>query len=104
MTAIDEVVNRFLCWKLPQDFYPDCGITFQREGPYEHPVYGRIKYEPTGTNLLHAGQAKAMFEHCLQGLWPEQRIADLENEVNHLRAALRTANSFLAEKGAESDG
>lgn len=64
--AIDGAVSRFLMWKLPKDFHPDCGITFKREGDYEHPEYGRHIYEPVGTNLLSAEQAKAMFEYCLQ--------------------------------------
>ena len=31
---IDEMVNRFLGWKLPKDFAPDGGISFK---PSEHP-------------------------------------------------------------------
>ena len=62
---VPMLVDRFLCWKLPDDFAPDCGITFKRESDYEHPVYGRTKYEPVGTNLFTAVQATAMFEHLL---------------------------------------
>lgn len=61
---VGEMVNRFLGWKLPQDFSPDCGISFKRESDYDHPQFGRTKFEPVGTNLLHAGQAKEMFEYC----------------------------------------
>ncbi|MBL7091577.1 hypothetical protein [Acidovorax sp.] len=53
----DEMVGRFLCWPLPPDFAPDCGISFTRS-----PHAGM---NPTGTNLLHYGQAKAMLEHVL---------------------------------------
>lgn len=60
-TLINEMVNRFLCWKLPKDFGPDAGIRFA-PGPLQTPDG---PYWPTGTNLLHAGQAQAMFEHCL---------------------------------------
>jgi hypothetical protein len=56
-SVVDHAVDRFLGWKLPQDFSPDCGISFT---PLGHP-----NCWPTGTNLLHAGQAKAMFEYCL---------------------------------------
>ncbi len=52
---IDTLVDRFLDWKLPQDFAPDGGIAFT---PPAHP-----SWFPTGTNLFHAGQAKAMLEH-----------------------------------------
>jgi hypothetical protein len=65
--SIQGAVNRFLGWKLPADFAPDCGISFKRESDYEHPEFGRTKYEPIGTNLFHAEQAKAMFEYCLAG-------------------------------------
>lgn len=63
--VIDHAVNRFLGWILPADFAPDCGISFKRESDYEHPKYGRTKYEPAGINLFTADQARAMFEHCL---------------------------------------
>ena len=51
---IKNMVDRFLCWKLPKDFAPDCGISFKESAGW-----------PTGTNLLHAGQAKEMIEHLL---------------------------------------
>ena len=62
---VREMVNRFLVWNLPEDFAPDCGISFKRESDYVHPDYGRTKYEPIGTNLFHAGQAEAMVRHML---------------------------------------
>lgn len=65
---IKEMVNRFLGWKLPKDFYPDCGISFTPESDYDHPQFGRYKFEPIGTNLFTAGQARAMFMHCLAGV------------------------------------
>ena len=55
----EQMVGRFLTWPLPTDFAPDCGITFTRS-----PHAGM---NPTGTNLLHFGQAKAMLEHCING-------------------------------------
>lgn len=57
---IDEMVSRFLCWKLPKDFAPDCGISF-------NPSKAHVVLDvwPTGTNLLHAGQAQEMFRNCL---------------------------------------
>lgn len=58
---VKEMVNRFLGWRLPEDFYPDCFITFNRDGAKAHGSH------PVGTNLFHAGQATAMFEHCVNG-------------------------------------
>jgi hypothetical protein len=58
---IAAMVNRFLGWRLPKDFYPDCGITFKHNeawGPYPNNW-------PIGTNLFTADQAKAMFEYVL---------------------------------------
>ncbi|WP_253279327.1 crAss001_48 related protein [Comamonas testosteroni] len=55
----EQMVGRFLSWPLPADFAPDCGITFARS-----PHAGM---NPTGTNLLHFGQAKEMLEHCING-------------------------------------
>jgi hypothetical protein len=56
---VKAAVDRFLGWKLPQDFYPDAGVSFDR-------VYAEKWGMPSGTNLLHAGQAKEMFEYVLR--------------------------------------
>lgn len=54
------MVNRFLSWKLPADFVPDAGISFLPLG--EHGTH----FWPSGTNLLHSGQAMEMFKHCVE--------------------------------------
>ena len=77
-TMIDKMVDRFLGWKLPPDFAPDCGISFQRESDYEHPEFGRHKYEPVGTNLLTADQARAMVKHMLADALPPDTYATEE--------------------------
>lgn len=59
VALIDHMVNRFLGWKLPRDFYPDAGISFK---PPTNP-----EWWPVGTNLLTAEQAKRMFSHCMEG-------------------------------------
>lgn len=56
---IKRAVDRFLGWKLPADFYPDAGISFDRS-------YAEKWGMPSGTNLFHAGQAQAMFEYALK--------------------------------------
>jgi len=72
MKVTDEMVNRFLTWKLPAGFSPDGGVTFRRDLS--------IKDWPSGTNLLTAEQAKAMLEHVLEGHsalppgWKAQRV------------------------------
>lgn len=62
-------VERFLQWKLPHDFNPDGGITFQPEFNREYMAkQGKppMRHEPTGTNLLTATQAKQMVEYILR--------------------------------------
>lgn len=61
-TMIDEMVSRFLGWKLPANFAPDAGTKFV-PGPLQQPGG---PYWPSGTNLLDATQARQMFEHCVQ--------------------------------------
>ena len=63
---IKHMVDRFLAWRLPDDFHPDNGISFEPIGnagtPHEY------KREPVGTNLLTATQAEAMVRHIIEGL------------------------------------
>lgn len=55
---IKHMVDRFLQWKLPATFAPDCGIKFER-----HP-----NQDPVGTNLFTAVEAEAMVRHMLEGM------------------------------------
>lgn len=64
------MVNRFLGWKLPADFGPDCGIEFTAHGTHES------LHWPVGTNLFTAEQALEMFKHCL----PAELIAPPADE------------------------
>lgn len=86
---LDAAVNRFLAWPLPEDFAPDCGIHYLRI-----PLS-----QPTGTNLLHAGQARAMLEHVLfatasnvdSSIPPhQQRVLDEKRELDEKLVKLRT--------------
>lgn len=58
-TKVEQAVNRFLGWKLPQNFSPDAFIGFDSLSALTYNSW------PIGTNLLTADQAKAMFEYCL---------------------------------------
>lgn len=51
--------DRFCGWSLPQDFAPDCRISFDRRPESAFAGW------PTGTNLLTHEQAASMFEYCL---------------------------------------
>lgn len=63
---IKYMVERFLGWKLPENFNPDGGISFQRE--YNQHTAWPAKHEPVGTNLLDYTQAEAMVRYLVDGM------------------------------------
>ena len=63
---IKHMVDRFLAWKLPENFNPDGGISF-KAASNEHTPYP-MKHEPSGTNLLDAAQAEAMVRFLVEGI------------------------------------
>lgn len=63
---IKQLANRFLMWKLPEDFNPDGGITFDRVGNLG--TGHRYYRQPVGTNLFTATQAEAMVRFMAEGL------------------------------------
>ena len=60
---VKQMVDRFLCWKLPEDFCPDAGISFKAE--YNENTAYPMKHEPIGTNLFNAEQAEQMVKYML---------------------------------------
>lgn len=56
----DEMVGRFLAWRLPQDFAPDGHVQFNKQ----EALASQHEW-PTGTNLLHAGQVRDMLDHVI---------------------------------------
>lgn len=68
---IKHMVDRFLAWKLPANFRPDAGISFEPEFNKEYnAARGQPpqRHEPIGTNLLDYTQAEAMVRHMVEGL------------------------------------
>lgn len=63
---IKHMVDRFLRWKLPEDFMPDAGISFK--AAYNEHTAHPMKHEPVGTNLFDAQQAEAMVRYMLDGM------------------------------------
>ncbi len=63
---IKHMVDRFLGWKLPQQFSPDGGITFERH--YNNGTHEGGTHEPSGTNLFDATQATEMVKYMLTDL------------------------------------
>ncbi len=64
---IKHMVDRFLAWRLPENFSPDGGISFQSVYNENSP-WGPSKHEPVGTNLFSADQATEMVRHMLEGM------------------------------------
>lgn len=63
---IKYMVDRFLMWRLPENFRPDAGITFN---PVGNPgTIHEYQMNPTGTNLFDIDQATEMVRHMLDGL------------------------------------
>ena len=58
MNVTREMVDRFLSWKLPADFYPDGGVSFAPGHANQSSPWW-----PVGTNLLTSTQATAMLAH-----------------------------------------
>lgn len=56
---VRRMVDRFLMWKLPPTFGPDCFVSFDREKAKANHSW------PVGTNILTADEARAMLEHVL---------------------------------------
>lgn len=68
---IKHMVDRFLGWKLPENFNPDGGISF-RKMSNENTPWPR-KNEPVGTNLLDATQAEEMIRFIVEGMPHDQQ-------------------------------
>lgn len=71
---IKHMVDRFLGWKLPENFRPDAGISFEPEYNVEYNASRGMppaRHEPIGTNVFDATQADAMVRYMLDGLPPE---------------------------------
>lgn len=64
---IKHLVDRFLGWKLPEDFRPDGGVQFDADAAKKLDPRN-LRYAPYGTNLLDATQADAMVRHMIEGL------------------------------------
>lgn len=81
------MVNRFLGWKLPKDFCPDGGITFNP---------GHISQSsplwPVGTNLLTSIQAEELITHLLVGI-------NLPEEADAIIAEHISTNKMLTAEG-----
>jgi hypothetical protein len=68
---LKHMVDRFLGWKLPENFRPDDGISFEPLFNVEYmAAQGKppMRRTPSGTNLFDATQAEAMVRYMVEGL------------------------------------
>lgn len=75
------MVDRFLQWKLPENFNPDGGITFKRMRNESTP-YPAVN-EPVGTNLLDANQSEEMVRYMVVLLPSSGTAEGIFNAVMH---------------------
>lgn len=78
-SQIDHMVDRFLGWRLPENFNPDGGVKFEREvngGPRP------AAWWPQGTNILDATQAKAMVRYIVEGMPCVTQATDLQKALD----------------------
>lgn len=92
---VKHMVERFLSWKLPEDFNPDAGISFKAE--FNENTPWPMKHEPMGTNLFDYTQAEAMVRHLVCGL-PVSAATEAERAVGEAVYA-RVAVLMSAEPG-----
>lgn len=72
MQITSEMITRCLGWKLPEEFHPDCCISFDAEKAQ------RMNLWPHMTNLMHAEQVKVMLEWVINGVKPTEAQGDQE--------------------------
>ncbi|WP_292052601.1 hypothetical protein [Mesorhizobium sp.] len=103
-TQLKYMVERFLTWRLPEDFRPDAGISFKADFN-EHTAYP-MKHKPVGTNLLNAVQATAMVRHMVEGvLAPALAAPMLEDDREFdLEAFHREVWGWLLKRGLVDNG
>ena len=69
---IKHMVDRFLGWRLPENFNPDGGISFKKT--FNENTPHPMKHEPVGTNLFDASQAEEMVRYMVEGIPGESSI------------------------------
>ena len=98
---IDAMVSRFLAWRLPENFSPDGGVSFQPT--FRTVGGGEMKAAPTGTNLLTYTQAKAMLLHVV-GDAVSAEVTPTDHVVEAVRAdLLRRSVLGIAKYGVTLD-
>ena len=99
---IKHMVERFLGWRLPENFRPDCGIHFDADAAKKlNPINHR--YEPVGTNLFDYTQAETMVRHMVEGLALAGAPEAKEPDVSNVREAVATTRVAYVVQGAKGE-
>ena len=93
-TTAKALAVKLMAWKLPQDFSPDCFISFDRERATANGSW------PVGTNLLTVAQAEQMFAYVLEGS-PHAQAPKLLADLREAAALLRKYEGYHRAKGTE---
>lgn len=91
---IKHMAERFLGWRLPEDFNPDGGISFKRFFNEHLPTPS--KSEPVGTNLFTYDQAVAMLRYLAEGLTDPAYEAVVKERDMLLKAGDNMAKALKA--------
>jgi hypothetical protein len=91
---IRYMVERFLGWRLPDNFNPDAGISFKRDFN-EHTAHP-MKHEPVGTNLFDAVQTEAMVRYLVDGM--PQSVASECSAAQPTKAEITDKDRLLADR------
>jgi hypothetical protein len=85
---IKYMVDRFLNWKLPPTFSPDCGIDYKSLPSGSRPV---------GTNVFNATETDAMVRHMIDGMpsvgSPQPTGGQMTTSQHHLSELLQQADA-----------
>ena len=100
---IKYMAERFLGWRLPENFDPDAGISYKR------PNYApEVNAKPCGTNLLNAAQAEAMVRYLTEGMPVEapslgdeqwETLQELLNAMGDLHGVFERVEAFMRGRG-----
>lgn len=92
---IKYMVERFLQWRLPENFSPDCGISFQAD--YNNLTAHPARHEPRGTNLFDFTQAREMVRFMVDGMdaAANARAEAAESALEKMREAAAIALPIL---------
>jgi hypothetical protein len=94
---IKYMVNRFLTWRLPENFNPDAGISFKSR--FNERTAHPMKHEPVGTNLFDATQAEEMVRYLVDGMPTDELRLQIEAArqiVNAVRSRLDEIRKEIA--------